>query len=605
MNKALIIVLQAIEGLSPSSASGNFGDTTKALCPIMPDTENKLTAQQEADAIDLLKYALCCNGYSINLSNSIWDTLLVDTIKTFQSDMLLPVTGDADLNTWMALLLSKGNPDRSSTACDTRFEMTTDRLLQLKNNGYQIVGRYLTGTDFKVLRATEPQRILNNGIHFFPIFQESGTDITYFTKERGEADAKKAVRAARNFNIPEGTVIFFATDLDPQNTEISAYILPYFKSLYENMDTAYLVGVYGTRNVCTKVNDAGYAVTSFVSDMSTGYSGNMGFKMPENWTYDQFSEIPMSPDWAIDKDAYSGKFPPVTALNIDIYQKPIKPTTIGKETIVSLLEKIRDLELLYEAYYDMIQEASGGFIPIDAVTAALGITNFLRSEKYGGTQWAITTLRPINNLFIQYVKDNNLDLYNYFLPYINSNSNDLSDGLDGLLDFAHLAATTEGYISTPLVPDFWTGWGADLATAMAAATTAQTDNPNESIQDIADSLIGDENSPFNYSDICSDADAIKIASLVRSPNVTTHSFSNALETYYISHVQDRYLHLVKDIDTAENLTALKKDIYRRMTSVLERDPFVGLLHLKGGDPSGEVIRACCNSFAQYIYSELD
>jgi len=186
---------------------------------------------------------------------------------------------------------------------------------------------------------------------------------------------------------------------------------------------------------------------------------------------------------------------------------------------------------------------------------------------------------------------------------ISSDSNDLSDGLNGLLDFAHLAATTESYISSPFVPDFWTGWGADLATAMVATTTAHNNNPNESIQDIADSLVGDVNSPFNYSDICTDADAIKIAALVReNPNITTHALSNALNIYFTTHIQDRYLQLVKDVGAIENLTSLKEHIYDKMNGI---DEGAILLRLKGNSPSEEVNRAACNAFANYIYSELD
>ena len=66
-----------------------------------------------------------------------------------------------------------------------------------------------------------------------------------------------------------------------------------------------------------QVMDAGYAITCFVSDMSTGYSGNMGFKMPENWNLDQFAEIQVttaSGTWDLDKVSYSGKFSTVTDL---------------------------------------------------------------------------------------------------------------------------------------------------------------------------------------------------------------------------------------------------------------------------------------------------
>ncbi|SDM34004.1 Putative peptidoglycan binding domain-containing protein [Paenibacillus sp. OK060] len=601
MNKALIIVLQAIEGLSAGAATGNFGESTKALCPILPDTTNKLTAQQEADATDLIKYALCCNGYSIALSSE-WNQTLVETLKEFQSDMLLPVTGTADINTWMALLLSKGNPDREAAACDTRFEITASRLTQLKNQGYQIVGRYINGTEFKVLRENEPQRIIEGGLAFFPIFQDSGTNLAYFTREQGKKDALKAVRAARKFRIPEGNVIFFAVDTDPQGAEIATSILPYFKSLSENFDKSYLVGVYGTRHVCTRVNDAGYAVTSFVSDMSTGFSGNMGFKMPKNWTYDQFAEIPMSPDWAIDKDAYSGKYPPVRSLSKEVYNKPSKPTNAGKVTIQTMIEKLKVLEQHYKTFYESAKDEFGNYLPpYNHKQAALGITNFLRSVKYRGTEWGITTLIAVNDVFVNYVKNNDNELYEYILPFISSEDSELSDGYNGLIDLAHLAATTECYITSPFIPNFWTGWGGDLATAMKDTTRGLEADPQKNVQDIADSIVGSVSSTFNYTDMCIDADAIKIATLIGEAEDKANALSNALSVYYSTHVQSRYTFYVEDIDNGESLTALKEGIHDKMNGVLER---AGLLRLKGGNPSDEVNVACCNAFAKYIYSEL-
>lgn len=78
------------------------------------------------------------------------------------------------------------------------------------------------------------------------------------------------------------TIIYFAVDLDVTSDEIESYILPYFKVISTKMDPDYYIGIYGTRNVCSQICHAGYAKTCFVSDMSTGYSGNMGFKIPEN-----------------------------------------------------------------------------------------------------------------------------------------------------------------------------------------------------------------------------------------------------------------------------------------------------------------------------------
>lgn len=51
------------------------------------------------------------------------------------------------------------------------------------------------------------------------------------------------------------------------------------------------MGVYGPRNVCIQVSNQGLASTSFVSGMSTGFSGNLGYPLPSNWAFDQISTI--------------------------------------------------------------------------------------------------------------------------------------------------------------------------------------------------------------------------------------------------------------------------------------------------------------------------
>lgn len=320
MNKALIVVLQAVEGYSVEDATGNFGNGTKANLPLDLEQLSFQNVQKYYQCIKLIQYALCCNGYgaSIDLNNTNWNNILSNVVREFQGDMNIYQTGTMNVDTWMALLLSKGNPDRSCVACDTRFEMTQERIDYLKANGYTTVGRYLTGGDFKQLREDEPKRILNNGLSFFPIFQESGTDLTYFTASRGSQDAITATNAAQSFSIPNDNIIYFAVDTDPTDYQIQTYILPYFEALSEQM-TYYQIGVYGTRNVCAQVMDEGYAVTCFVSDMSTGYSGNMGFKMPGNWNLDQFAEIQVttaSGTWDLDKVSYSGKFSTVTKLSM-------------------------------------------------------------------------------------------------------------------------------------------------------------------------------------------------------------------------------------------------------------------------------------------------
>ena len=314
-SKALIIALQITEDIDPSLATGNFGKTTKERLPVLPDTINSLSSEKKNEFVDLIRYSLCANGIQVSLDTSEWNTEVSDAIGEFQQLMKLPYNKKADVNTWMSLFLSSGNPDRSSVASDTRFEMTSTRIEYLKENGISIVGRYLTG-DSKSLRPGEAQRLLNAGIRFFPIFQETyySDNVTKYNYNLGVSDARKAISKARQYGIPAGNIIYFAIDFDPTQDQIDTYVVPYFQAIKENIGE-YCVGVYGTRNVCW--NLINIAKASFVSDMSTGYSGNKGFKMPRNWNFDQFSEIKGigTTKWDLDKTAYSGLYPPVTSLN--------------------------------------------------------------------------------------------------------------------------------------------------------------------------------------------------------------------------------------------------------------------------------------------------
>ena len=314
-SKALIIALQITEDIDPSLATGNFGKTTKERLPVLPDTINSLSSEKKNEFVDLIRYSLCADGIQVSLDTSEWNTEVSDAIGEFQQLMKLPYNKKADVNTWMSLFLSSGNPDRSSVASDTRFEMTSARIEYLKENGISIVGRYLTG-DSKSLRPGEAQRLLNAGIRFFPIFQETyySDNVTKYNYNLGVSDARKAISKARQYGIPAGNIIYFAIDFDPTQDQIDTYVVPYFQAIKENIGE-YCVGVYGTRNVCW--NLINIAKASFVSDMSTGYSGNKGFKMPRNWNFDQFSEIKGigTTKWDLDKTAYSGLYPPVTSLN--------------------------------------------------------------------------------------------------------------------------------------------------------------------------------------------------------------------------------------------------------------------------------------------------
>ena len=300
-NSASIYMLQALEGLPISVANGVFGPTTQACCPTVPYSNQQTDyfghtySEDEIEQFTyLLNVCLYVNGFGSGNFDSIYRTELV---SGFQRLSALQSNGVANLSTWMSLLISSGDPTRPAAGCDTRFQMTEDRLSLLKEHGYLYIGRYVTHADIqgedKALQLGELDRIVSRGFGVFPIAQSSGDECTYFTRSQGVADTIQAEHDAAYEGIPRGATIYYAVDFDALDAEVTTNILPYFQGIHETAKY-YKVGVYGARNICTRVSEAGYATSSFVSDMSTGYSGNMGYRLPENWMYDQFANITIS-----------------------------------------------------------------------------------------------------------------------------------------------------------------------------------------------------------------------------------------------------------------------------------------------------------------------
>ncbi|AOZ72055.1 hypothetical protein BK816_01060 [Boudabousia tangfeifanii] len=312
MNTALIQVLQKLEGYSPSQATGNFGAGTRKNL-------KTVSSSSSGEWVWLASAALVCNRKAVQVT-STWDNSMANAVKSFQKDYALPVTGVVDTTTWMSLLTSKGNPDRVAKACDCATVLSARQAKDLKNAGYTHVGRYLTGTvgkerRSKALNIDEIKNITATGLSVFPIYQDGGYYSDYFSYAgQGNIDGLTAIGAAKALGFPRGTTIYFAVDFDAYEFQIDKLILPYFKRIKAAFNSAenskaYKVGIYGPRLVCSKVTEAGYASYSFVADMSTGFSGNLGYPIPRNWAFDQFHEFTFhsSPAFPLDKDAYSGR----------------------------------------------------------------------------------------------------------------------------------------------------------------------------------------------------------------------------------------------------------------------------------------------------------
>lgn len=336
-NRALIYAFQAEEGLPVSVSSGTFGPTTRTLAPQIPyeigngAAKNYQGNYYPSDSITaftkLLQYALLVHGFGDSTFDGVFSSSTKKAVRAFQQHYALPVTGIVNLDTWMALLVSSGNPNRPAIAADCATILNKAKAQTLYNNGYRYIGRYLTGTYgggiSKALTVEEANIILDAGLRFFPIYQTSANKESYFTTAQGTYDGQAAITAARALGLPNDTIIYFAVDFDAMDYQITNSVIPYFENVYAEVKTSgYKVGIYGARNVCTRVSKAGYACSSFVGDMSTGFSGNLGFKIPDNWAFSQFANLEGNNALGtgdgkieIDKDAFSGRDQGVGKLN--------------------------------------------------------------------------------------------------------------------------------------------------------------------------------------------------------------------------------------------------------------------------------------------------
>lgn len=309
MQSALLFVLEMLDGfpawacryaLQPS----NFGYFAPNLLTATP-TINIGNASPYAL---LLQQTLYCNGYKDIVFTGVYDEQTAVCVNDFKNEMILSGGTAVNGETWESLLTSHGYSGRPARACDTAQTLTLSQAQALKSAGYEIVGRYLT--DKFAMTSEEISNIFEAGLSIFPIFETYGTYSAYFTTSQGITDAKQAVNAAQGLGIPEGTIIYFGVDCDILDDDVSSTVIPYFQGInnqFEAMGNPYKIGVYGARHICTETYNAGLTVTSFVLDMSTGYSGNiMNFSMPENWAFNQFATVYVD-GVGIDKDGYSGK----------------------------------------------------------------------------------------------------------------------------------------------------------------------------------------------------------------------------------------------------------------------------------------------------------
>ncbi|MCU9968256.1 glycoside hydrolase domain-containing protein [Mobiluncus mulieris] len=642
MNKALIQVLQAIEGFSPAEATGNFGSGTKSrLKTVTPSNASALPKWAW-----LAQVALVCNRIASEVY-SVASPALETFVPEFQEKYQLPRSGVVDSTTWMSLLTSKGDPSRPCKACDTRFEITSERLQILKNDGYEIVGRYLSEPDqesktpenyHKAIRPGELERIIKGGMKFFPIFQEYSTKLEHFTRENGARHGNQARQAAQRLGIP-GTYIYFAVDFDATDPQVTSHILPYFQGVRGSLGGGYKVGIYASRNICSRIIGAGYAGSAFVSDMSTGFSGNLGFPIPREWNYDQFTEISNYKGHGFDLDrvAYSGRTVPVDR---------VAPSTAGGTTVDTRIEykKLPPIDLIWHLEKRFEELRAGNKVGKD----------YIPSPPGGGRWVDVATWRCVLNYLAKaYLRDGNIvsvvkwsmaaesyrsgdaatlekdpvasKIISALDRYIGAWRQSMTDKTGEAVDLAHLAATSLGYTNWNIIPDEWTGWAGDLASAMANIQRTMNWNPTADLSQVARALVGQNDNyrqhpglkgltldkkndegnwesvgnSCNRDDLCCDGDAILIGqTLENGADNNPHLLSQTLREYYNNStlMSGRFRRIAESIGTKN-----KNDAAQKFHTIMTNLPGGIIRPVLSGNVPEEIIEAACGELAAFIY----
>ncbi|MGF7236620.1 MAG: glycoside hydrolase domain-containing protein [Frankia sp.] len=516
----LMLAIQYSLGLADGVANGVFGPTTQADLRAQGNLSPGSTDSGGVWLVTLFKAALIFNRQAnVDWGTGTFTAQTSSATWGFQEFCKLTVTGQADYETWASLLVSTGDPNRAGTACDCATLLNSARAQAIKAAGYETVGRYIGTNAAKDLTAAEIQIILANGLTFFPIYQEYNNALSYFDAVQGATQAQAAYAAAQNLGLPQNTIIYFAVDFDATADEIRSNVLPFFSGIdavFHSNGYGYLVGVYGSRNVCSMVSATNYVVTSFVSGMSTGFSGNLGFPLPTNWAFDQIKTLTLASGAAgqieIDNDIKSGRDPGISSLST------------ASDPNAAFFAWVRWIESQAIAFAGN----QAGTYNIQALTAQY-LRTYLKDGAYTSPQFTV-----VSGAIIQ-------DFLDFCQPSLDSpNPAPLRCPKVGMFtDVEHFGASL-GAVFTwdPIsdrskvnVADFG-GWVGDLITADSDcfdAGTADSGAHDYGMNSIANRA---GTGSFGGSDMVADIDAVVIGMAVR--NNTSLMISDALAARYAS-----------------------------------------------------------------------
>ncbi|WP_449062023.1 glycoside hydrolase domain-containing protein [Planomonospora algeriensis] len=575
VQKALYLAIQFELGMSDSQATGVFGPGTQAGLKNHP-----LSSGDTGIWVRIFSAAAVFNGavgyrttqggwsYSEAVFTETFDSDLKGWVKRFQRFTGLPDEGEVDFATWCQALVSTGDPDRPGTAADCITTITDARAKALHDAGYRVIGRYLDERPSKNylnkrIQPGELEVIFRNDLKVFPISQYYGGEVSYFTYEQGHKDAVDAHTAAVEYGFDSGTVIYFAVDYDATQAEIESNIIPYFRGVVSGLVSKgkrYVHGVYGSRNVCAQVTKTTMARWSFVSGMSVAFSGNMGYPLPENWSFNQIQTLAVgSGDGRIniDKNIHApDKDPGVSAVNT--------PSTEIDEFV---------------AYIRRLYELATKYTGSDRNPNQL-VMEFLRHKEYSGAEWDFL-IGGYDQVFVDYIKAAGVKMIN-----------ELRDPFYGIdLSVPHFGANCNGVYVAPPPSGFGvarsdvSGWGGDLMTFYGEwrRDSARYSSGYTYCTERLAKIDGDGS--FKLRDLVEDADSYNITMRVLKGNV---NIADAVEDYYkAGGYKSRFKQFYegrfegKDVilgNVADHLLA--RDVEGTISAIR-----IGLIELTGGIPT--------------------
>ena len=607
-NRALIYGIQTEIGIARSQQTGTVGPATRAGLP-------HLRLGATSAFVSLFKYALVFNGYNLNSLNNHFNDALRDQISSFQKFVLLPENGEINLQTWLSLLVSTGDTNRRGTASDAITQVTAARAQTLVNNGYEIIGRYLTNVPGGLNKRIQPgelNTIFNAGLSVFPIFQESHSRANNFSYNTGYADYQKAFQAAMAYGFPKGTTIYFAVDFDVLGHEITGSIIPHFKGINHakmSMGDQYNIGVYGPRSACIEVSAQGLANNSFVSGMSTGFSGNLGYRLPRNWAFDQISTITIGTGAGsinIDNNINSGRDKGASSIDNSVTNPG--PIETPPHENSPFLEEFNSIENHAKYWVDNVLPQVGG-VPSKFDEVLYLTTGYYRQYSYTGINWSIL-VGPSPSLFIS-------SYDNEFGKLEKDRIQNIIDPITGhKIGSQHMLAVLAGraYAINEAARNV-TGWAGDLITVVTNVLTHRDkfsgsliEKTYQATKDLIGAIEGSPYSDllFDIDDLLGDVDAVNIGRMIELDS--SKSLSEIINDYYQGAVARRFSLFVSEIFGDE--ASMRTLVNTIMTGSITSNPIYYTLRTQLRDDSltseeerGAMARAFCDKIMEYVTLE--